>query len=90
MRALFIQFSALIGILTLANRLSGEAAVVDALLAGLGAATAMYIVLALGDLVVQRAFDYAAPAPVAAGTPPVESAADPAPAAAEPPSALAA
>jgi len=88
-RALFIQFSALIGILTLANRLSGEAAVVDALLAGLGAATAMYIVLALGDLVVQRAFDYAAPAPVAAGTPPVESA-DPAPAAAEPPSALAA
>ncbi len=61
-RSLFLQISVLIGVLTMANRLSGDGIVTEAGLAALGSATAMYMVLAVGDLVVQRAFEYFSPA----------------------------
>jgi hypothetical protein len=89
-RSLFLQFSVLIGALTLANRIAGEATATETALAALGAATAMYIVLVVGDIVVQRAVDYLAPAPpeaIPAARPSADASAAPS---VETPSALAA
>lgn len=72
MRSLFLQISVLIGLLTLSNRLSGDGPMTEAGLAAMGSATAMYVVLVVGDVLVQRALEYLSPA-----TPKHEESAEP-------------
>ena len=60
MRALFSQFSGLIGILTFVNQMLASTPVEKALLTGVGAGLAVYVVLLLGDVVIQRILDQAA------------------------------
>ncbi|MBO6575786.1 MAG: hypothetical protein JJ896_12350 [Rhodothermales bacterium] len=63
MRALFSQFSGLIGILTFINQMLGGAPVEKAVLTGAGSGLAVYVVLLLGDVVIQRILEQAAAAP---------------------------
>ncbi|MFT4603403.1 MAG: hypothetical protein ACI9W4_000117 [Rhodothermales bacterium] len=60
MRALFSQFSGLIGILTFVNQMLSSAPVEKAVLTGAGAGLAVYVVLLLGDVVIQRLLEQAA------------------------------
>ena len=64
MRALFSQFSGLIGILTFVNQMLSSAPVEKALLTGAGAGLAVYVVLLLGDVVIQRILEQAAATPM--------------------------
>ena len=75
MRALFSQFSGLIGILTFVNQMLASAPVEKALLTGAGSGLAVYVVLLLGDVVIQRILEHAAaaPAPQTATTPKKET-----------------
>jgi hypothetical protein len=62
MRALFSQFSALVGILTFVNQMLSAAQIEKALLTGVGSGLAVYVVLLLGDVAIQRVVEHAAAA----------------------------
>ncbi len=59
MRALFSQFSGLIGLLAFVNQMLASAPVEKALLVGTVSGLAVYVVLLLGDVVIQRVLDQA-------------------------------
>jgi hypothetical protein len=54
MRALFTQFSGLIGLLTFLSQLMGQAPLEKTILMGVGTGLFVYMVLLIGDLVIQR------------------------------------
>lgn len=54
MRALFTQFSGLIGLLTFLSQLMSQAPLEKTILMGLGTGLFVYMVLLIGDLVIQR------------------------------------
>lgn len=81
MRALFSQFSALVGILTFVNQMLAAAQIEKALLTGVCSGLAVYVVLLLGDVAIQRVVEHAATAQetaqAAAQAPQAKSAAAP-------------
>jgi len=74
MRALFTQFSGLIGVLTFLNHLMSETPLDKTIIMGLGAGLSVYLVLLLGDLAIHRILEHTAALqltekPAEAGTP---------------------
>ncbi len=64
MRALFTQFSGLVGILTFLNQLMGQAPVDKSIFLGLTTGMTVYLVLLLGDLAIHRILANAAAFPM--------------------------
>ncbi len=60
MRALFTQFSGLVGLLTFLNQLMGPAPLEKTIYLGLSAGLTVYLVLLLGDLAIHRILQSAA------------------------------
>jgi hypothetical protein len=60
MRALFTQFSGLVGLLTFLNQLMGPAPLEKTIYLGLSAGLTVYLVLLLGDLAIHRILESAA------------------------------
>lgn len=62
MRALFIQISGILGLLTFLNYLWNNAAVEQTLFMSFAVGFAVYFVLVIGDNVIQKILSHAAPA----------------------------
>lgn len=62
MRAIYTQFSALVGLLAFLNQLWSYAPLDRAILIGFGTGLGIYLLMILGDLVVNRILAYSPPA----------------------------